>query len=118
MAASNLFFLFKYESYYRHKLAEQTNVMAQVMKFNQEAFRKLAIAQVPVRVVPVQNADGSIDPRGFVLLIERAYAAEMRPLGGQKTGCIFFNSSVPARQIQQLQSAAENPAQTNNTVAK
>ena len=118
MAASNLFFLFKYESYYRHKLAEQTNVMAQVMKFNQEAFRKLAIAQVPVRVVPVQNDDGTPNPRGFALLIEGAYAAEMRPFGGQKTGCIFFNSSVPAKQIQQLQQTTENLAQATNSAVK
>ncbi len=99
-------------------MAAQTANMAQVMKFNQEAFRKLAIAQVPVRVVPVQNDDGTVDPRGFVLLIEGAYAAEMRPLDGHKAGCIFFNSSVPARQIQQLQQATENPAQPTNNAAK
>jgi hypothetical protein len=38
-----------------------------------------------------------------VLLIEGAYAAEMRPLDGQITGCIFFNSNVPAKQIQHWQ---------------
>jgi hypothetical protein len=85
-------------------MATQTADMAQVMKFNQAAFQKLAVAQVPVRVVPVQNDDGTVR-RGFVLLIEGAYAAEMRPVDGQKTGCIFFNSSVPEKQIQQLQQA-------------
>jgi hypothetical protein len=88
------------------------------MKFNQGAFRKLAIAQVPVRVVPVQNDDGTPNPRGFALLIEGAYAAEMRPLDGQKTGCIFFNSCVPAKQILQLQQATETPAQPTNNAAK
>jgi hypothetical protein len=42
----------------------------------------------------------------------------MRSLGGQKTGCIFFNSSVPARQIQQLQQATEDLAQATNNTAK
>jgi hypothetical protein len=108
----------KFEAYYEHKMAAQTDAMAKVMKFNQEAFRTLAITEVPVRVVPVQEDDGTPDPQGFALLIEGAYAAEMRPLNGQKTGCIFFNSSVPAKQIQQLQQAAENPAQPTNNVAK
>ena len=111
-------FCLKIGAYYGDEMAVQTADMAQVMKFNQEAFRKLAIAQVPVQVVPVQNDDGTPNPRGFALLIEGAYAAEMRPLDGQKTGCIFFNSSVPAKQIQQLQSATEIPAQPTNNAAK
>ena len=111
-------FCLKIGAYYRDEMAVQTADMAQVMKFNQEAFRKLEIAQVPVRVLPVQNDDGTVDPRGFVLFIEGAYAAEMRPLDGHKAGCIFFNSSVPARQIQQLQQATEHPAQPTNNAAK
>jgi hypothetical protein len=108
----------KFIEYDEHKMAAQIAATAQVIKFNQEAFRKLAIAQVPVRVVPVQNDDGTFDPKGFVLLIEGAYAAEMRPVDGHNAGCIFFNSSVPARQIQKLQQATENPAQTTNNAAK
>jgi hypothetical protein len=111
-------FCLKIGGYYEDEMAVQTADMAQVMKFNQEAFRKLAIAQVPVRVVPVQNDDGTPNPRGFALLIEGAYAAEMRPMDGQKTGCIFFNSSVPAKQIQQLQQATENPGQPTNSAVK
>ena len=111
-------FSLKIGAYYENEMAAQTADMAQVMKFNQEAFRKLAIAQVPVQVVPVQNDDGTPNPRGFALLIEGAYAAEMRPLDGQKTGCIFFNSSVPASQIQRLQKATENPAQPTNNATK
>jgi hypothetical protein len=111
-------FCLKIGGYYEDEMAVQTANMVQVMKFNQEAFRKLAIAQVPVQVVPVQNDDGTPNPRGFALLIEGAYAAEMRPMDGQKTGSIFFNSRVPAKQIQQLQQATENPAQPTNNAAK
>ena len=108
----------EFGAYYEHKMAVQIADMAQVMKFNQEAFQKLAIAQVPVKVVPVQNDDGTVDPKGFVLLIEGAYAAEMRLVDGQNAGCIFFNSSVPAKQIRHLQQATENPAQATNNAAK
>jgi hypothetical protein len=111
-------FCLKIGAYCEGEMAVRTAAMAQVMKFNQEAFRKLAIAQVPVRVLPVQNDDGTVDPRGFVLFIEGAYATEMRPLDGHNAGCIFFNSSVPARQIQQLQQATENPAQPTYNAAK
>lgn len=108
----------EFGTYYEHKMAVQTADMARVMKFNQEAFQKLAIAQVPVKVVPVQNDDGTVDPKGFVLLIEGAYAAEMRLVDGQHAGCIFFNSSVPARQIRHLQQNIENQAPATNSPAK
>ena len=100
-----------------HKMAAQIANMARILKFNQAAFHELALAQVPVRVVPVQNQDGTIDPKGFVLLIEGAYAAEMRPLDGHNVGCIFFNSSVPARQIQHWQPDSDSQAQATNNLA-
>jgi hypothetical protein len=108
----------EFGTYYEHKMAVQTADMARVMKFNQEAFQKLAIAQVPVKVVPVQNDDGTVDPKGFVLLIEGAYAAEMRLVDGHHAGCIFFNSSVPAKQIRHLQQNIENQAPATNSPAK
>jgi hypothetical protein len=106
-----------FSAHYNHKMAAQIANMARIMKFNQAAFHGLAVAQVPVRVVPVQNEDGTIDPKGFVLLIEGAYAAEMRPLDGHNDGCIFFNSSVPARQIQHLQPDRDSQAQATNNLA-
>jgi hypothetical protein len=110
-------FCLKIGAHYEDEMAVRTANMAQVMKFNQEAFQKLAIVQVPVRVVPVQNDDGTPNPRSFALLIEGAYAAEMRPLDGHNDGCIFFNSSVPARQIQHLQPDRDSQAQATNNLA-
>jgi len=106
-----------FSAHYDHKMAAQIANMGRIMKFNQAAFHELAVAQVPVRVVPVQNEDGTIDPKGFVLLIEGAYAAEMRPLDGHNDGCIFFNSSVPARQIQHWQPDSDSQAQATNNLA-
>ncbi len=79
---------------YDRKMAIQIADMAQVMKFNQAAFQQLAVAQVPIRVFPTQN-DGFDNPPGFVLVVEGAYAADMRQVNGQNDGCIFFRSSVP-----------------------
>jgi hypothetical protein len=98
-------------------MAAQVADMAQVMKFNQEAFRKLAIAQVPIQVLPAQN-DGFDSPPGFVLVMAGAYAADMQPVNGQNNGCIFFNSSVPAKQIRHLQQDIENQSPATNGPAK
>ena len=104
-------------SYYEHKMAAQTAVMARVVKFNQEAFQKLTIAQVPIQVLPKQG-DGFDSPPGFVLVIPGAYAADMQQANGQNNGCIFFRSSVPEKQIRHLQQDIENQAQVTDTAAK
>ncbi|HEV2327436.1 MAG TPA: hypothetical protein VGY56_01460 [Verrucomicrobiae bacterium] len=105
------------EKHCEQKLVGQIADMAQVMKFNQAAFQKLAIAQVPIQVLPTPN-DGLDSSPGFVLVIEGAYAADMRQVNGQNDGCIFFRSSVPEKQIRHLQPDGENQAQATNTPAK
>jgi hypothetical protein len=107
----------KFADYYDHKMATQIANVAQVMKFNQQAFRRLAVAQVPIQVLPAQN-DGFDSPPGFVLVMEGAYAADMRQVNGQNNGCIFFRSSVPEKQIRHLQQDIENQATATNNPAK
>jgi hypothetical protein len=105
------------EKHYEHKSAAQIADMAQVMKFNQAAFQKLAVAQIPIQVLPTEN-DSFDSPPGFVLVIEGAYAADLRQVNGQNNGCIFFRSSVPEKQIRHLQPDGENLVQATNTPAK
>jgi hypothetical protein len=102
---------------YDRKMAIQIDDMAQVMKFNQTAFQKLAVAQIPIQVLPTQN-DGLDSPPGFVLVIQGAYAADLRQVNGQNNGCIFFRSSVPEKQIRHLQPDGDNQAQATNNPAK
>jgi len=102
---------------YDHKMAVQIADMAQVMKFNQEAFHTLAVAQIPIQVLPTQN-DGFDSPPGFVLVIQGAYAADLRQVNGQNNGCIFFRSSVSQKQIRHLLPDGEKQTQTTNTQAK
>jgi hypothetical protein len=102
---------------YDRKMAIQIADMAQVMKFNQAAFHALAVAQIPIQVLPTQN-DGFDSPPGFVLVIQGAYAADMRQVNGQNDGCIFFRSNVPEKQIRHLQPDGENQAQATNNPAK
>jgi hypothetical protein len=102
---------------YDHNMAAQIADMAQVMKFNQAAFQKLAVAQAPIKVLPTES-DGLGSPPGFVLVMEGAYAADLRQVNGQNDGCIFFRSSVPERQIRHLQRGSESQAQATNNPAR
>jgi hypothetical protein len=111
------FICLKFADYCDHKMAAQIADMAQVMKFNQAAFQKLAVAQIPIKVLPTQN-DGFDSPPGFVLVMEGAYAADLRQVNGQNDGCIFFRSSVPEKQIRHLLPDGDNQAQATNDPAK
>lgn len=93
------------------KLAEQIARTTRVMEHNQDAFRQLAIAQVPIKVVRTSTTNGTIEAQGFALLIEKADAAEMRRMNGQETGLIFFTGHPPEKTIQALQKQAEQLAQ-------
>jgi hypothetical protein len=42
----------------------------------------------------------------------------MQQVNGQNAGCIFFNSSVPAKQIRHLQQDIENQSPATNGPAK
>jgi hypothetical protein len=101
----------KIEAYFEHKMAGQIASTAQVMQFNQEAFRQLAITQIPIEVLPTQD-DGE---DGFVLVMKNADSTDMRQLGGQRHGCIFFRSQVPQKQLRHLQQDLEHQGQNNNT---
>jgi hypothetical protein len=106
-----------FDNYSERKVAKQIADSAQLMNYNQEAFRQLAIAHVPIEVLRTGN-DGVIQPQSFVLVIEGAEGAEMRPEDGHNNGCVFFNSNVSEDQIQRLQAATENLPQMTNTDAK
>ena len=84
------------------KLVEQIARTTRVMNYNQDAFRQLAIAQVPIKVVRTSTTNGTLEAQGFALLIERADAVEMRRIEGQETGLIFFTSHPPEKTIQAL----------------
>jgi hypothetical protein len=105
------------EKHYEHKSAAQIIRTAEVMKFNQAAFQKLAIAQIPIQVLGTES-DGNGSLAGFVLVIQGAYAADLRQVDGQNNGCIFFRSRVPEKQIRHLQEDIDNPAQATNNPAK
>lgn len=91
-----------FEHYAERKAAGQIAAVAEVMDFNQDAFRQLAIAGVAVKVLRTSNTNGAIYPGGFALVIKNADAAEMRPDDDGQSGFIFFSSNQTERRIQRL----------------
>lgn len=88
-------FCLKFCSFYDHKLAAKLADMSRVLNHNRDAFRQLAIAQRAITVIPATDDDGTPNGQKFVLVIPGADAAEMHPLNGKNSGCIFFKSQVP-----------------------
>ena len=96
----------KFKNYYEEMLAEKIVNAEQVINYNQDAFRQLAIAGVPVQVVRTSSY-GVVDPSRFALIIQDADAAEMHTEGGHNSGRIFFTSGRTGKQNQQIRRESE-----------
>jgi len=97
----------KFKNYYEQKVAEKIVTAEQVITYNQDAFRELAIAGVQVKVTRTTDSSNGINPGGFAIGIEDPDAAETRTISGQKYGLIFFTSPRKEKQIQQMKHETE-----------
>lgn len=100
-----------FETHSARQAAEHIAAVTTVMNYNQDAFRQLAIAQVPIKVVRSSSTNGMLESQGFALLIENADGAEMRRVEGHETGLIFFTGHPSEKTIQALQKQTEQLAQ-------
>jgi hypothetical protein len=115
LATLGIFYFF--DNYAERKAAEKIAYVERLMNYNQEAFRQLAIAQVPVHVTRTQSY-GVANPQNFALGVEGADSAEMRNENESKNGVVFFTSHLPEAQIQLLQQAIDKLTQITNSSAK
>ena len=92
----------KFKNYYEEMVAQRIIAAEQVINYNKDAFRQLAIAGVPVRVVRTESY-GVTNPGGFALIVEGVDGAELHPDGDRKSGFIFFTSSRDEKQIRQME---------------
>ena len=102
----------KFSTYYERKTADQIAYAERVMNYNQAAFRQLAIAQVPVNVLRLEES--GIINRGFALEVHNADAVETRVENGQTNGYVYFSSNLSEKQIQLLQQKTEKQTQATN----
>lgn len=107
-----------FENHAKRKAAEHIANVEAVMSYNQEAFRQLAIAQVPVKVMRTHNGNGMRNPRNFALIVEDAENTEMREVDGHNNGVIFFNSSLSEEMIQGIQTELDKTIEKLKQAAK
>ena len=107
----------KFKNYFEETVAEKIIHAEQVMNYNQDAFRQLAIAGVPVRILRTESY-GVANPGSFALIIEGADGTELRPDGDHKNGCIFFTSGRKEKEIQQIQRDTEKLTNKSARIAK
>lgn len=97
----------KFKNFAEERAADKIAAAEQVITYNQDAFRELAIAGVQVKVIRTSDSSNAISPGGFAIAIEDPDAAEVRPLGDHKYGPIFFTSRRKEKEIQQMKREIE-----------
>ena len=100
-----------FDNYAERKAAEKIAEVERLMNYNQDAFRQLAIAQVPIRVTRTQSY-GVANPQNFALVVQGADTTEIRSEDDSKNGVVFFTSHLSEEQIQLLQQETAKLAQT------
>ena len=86
------------KSHFDKTLADEIRSEKYTLKNNQEAFQKLATADVPVYVARSSNPDGTLIPRGYCLYIPNAQGADFK----DGTGRIFFASPRSEDELKRL----------------
>ena len=123
LVTSTLFFMATvgiydaFDHYAEREAAEKVAEVERLMNYNQEAFRQLAIAQIPIRVLRTES-NSVINPQNFAVVIQDADSAEMRDEDGHHNGLAFVTSHLSEDQIQLLQQETEKAASTASRKAK
>jgi hypothetical protein len=94
----------RFNSYYYNSVAEKIAAAERVITANQQAFRQMAIAGVPVQVYRASSDGTSTSPGGFALVVSNAQSAETRPDG---KGYVFFVSPRKEEDIQRMEQQTE-----------
>lgn len=88
----------KMKYHFETTLAAEIRSEKYTLKNNQEAFQKLANADVSVYVTRSSDADGSLIPSGYCLYIPNAQSADFKDGNGR----IFFASPRPEAELKRL----------------
>ena len=106
-----------FDNYAEREAAGKIAEVSRLMNYNQDAFRQLAIAQVPIKIERTEY-NGVVNPQSFALVVPDAAGAELRHQDGHDNGCVFFTSHLSEEQIQLLQKEIARQMQANSDKAK
>ena len=107
---------FKIKRHYDRTLAEQIALAEKTLAQNQSAFRELAVANVPVRVV--RASDGNTLRGGYAVVIEGIYTTEERTNQNGKVGIIYFSSQRKESELESIQRELQDAYQKTKEAGK
>jgi hypothetical protein len=107
---------FKIKRHYDRTLAEQIASTEKTLAQNQSAFRELAVANVPVRVV--RASDGNTLRGGYAVVIEGIYTTEERTNQNGKEGIIYFSSQRKESELESIQREVQDAYQKMKEAGK
>jgi hypothetical protein len=106
----------QFHDYYEKKTANRIAYAEQLVNYNQEAFKQLAIAQQPIKVM--RTAVNGVINQGYALEVPNADSVETRAENGQTNAYVYFSSSLLERQLQKIQKMADELEKANQQFAK
>jgi hypothetical protein len=107
---------FKIKSHYERTLAEQIASAEKTLAQNQATFRELAVANVPIRVVRISDANTL--PSGYAVVIEGIYTTEERTNQNGKEGIIYFSSQRKESELESIQREVQDAYQKMKEAGK
>lgn len=109
--AAGIILYVKFNGYFERRIANRIIYAEQLVNDNQDAFKQLAIAQQPIKVMRTQ--DNGVINQGYALELPGADAVETRVEDGQTNAYVYFTSSVMEQDIRKMQEMTEELQKEN-----
>ena len=109
--ATGIILYVKFNGYFERRIANRIIYAEQLVNDNQDAFKQLAIAQQPIKVMRTQ--DNGVINQGYALELPGADAVETRVEDGQTNAYVYFTSSVIEQDIRKMQEMTEKLQKEN-----
>ncbi|HEV2330548.1 MAG TPA: hypothetical protein VGY56_17340 [Verrucomicrobiae bacterium] len=105
-----------FHDYYERNTASRIAYAEQLVNYNQEAFKQLAIAQQPIKVL--RTEENGVINQGYALEVPGTDAVETKVEDGQTNSYVYFTSSLLENQLQAIQNMTDKLQKMNQQFDK
>ncbi len=106
----------KFHDYYERATAIRIAYAEQLVNYNQDAFKQLAIARQPIKVM--RTEENGVINQGYALEVPGANAIETKVEDGQTNSYVYFTSSLLENQLQKIQKITDEMQKLNRQFDK
>jgi hypothetical protein len=107
---------FKLHDYYERETASRIAYAQETINYNRGAFRQLAIAQQPIKVM--RTEENGVINQGYALEVPNADSVETRVENSQTNAYVYFSSNLLEKQIQEIEKLTTELQQDNQQFGK